>query len=368
MSGQLLDEILLYQINNSMFLLNATFESMPDPNSIKLWPNKILVIVYALVFTIGLVGNITVIYFVLFYKRMQSMTNKFITNLALADLLVIFICIPDEVTRLLETQWKYKEYFCKITNFIQGISLCVSIMTMTAISIDRYYIIYKPVKARSIYTHKRVRIIVLFIWIFSIVIMSPILFISKYESMALPHGLEKFSYAFNDFDFKELSICYEDWIHMEIKLVYGIFLTCILFIFPIGFMSYAYYSISKTLWFTTEKETENSLKQTLVEAIQIISLTGKKDMRGLKVNSRRAVSEHLPSSDKKSSGLVNNEQVSVSLNPNKGGYYAESRNSNVERDLAYALLEASSMDHQMLEIQRSPIKISSFNSRSIGKD
>ena len=103
----------LFQVNTSNF-------TSINPPTVKLWPNKILIIVYLIVFIVGLFGNIIVIYFVLYYKRMQSMTNKFITNLALADLLVIFICIPDEVTRLLETQWKYEKIFCMITNFSQG--------------------------------------------------------------------------------------------------------------------------------------------------------------------------------------------------------------------------------------------------------
>ena len=121
MNVLLLSDNLYSQINQSYFTLNFSLHSLLiETSPTKLWPNKILIIVYAIVFIVGLIGNITVIYFVLIYKRMQSMTNKFITNLALADLLVIFICIPDEVTRLSETQWKYKEYFCKITPFSQG--------------------------------------------------------------------------------------------------------------------------------------------------------------------------------------------------------------------------------------------------------
>ncbi len=97
-----------------LFNLNNSYETL------KLWPNKILIIVYMIVFFVGLFGNIVVIYFVLFYRRMQSMTNKFITNLALSDLLVIFICIPDEISRLMETHRSYGKFFCKITHFVQG--------------------------------------------------------------------------------------------------------------------------------------------------------------------------------------------------------------------------------------------------------
>ncbi len=216
-----------------------------DSQPVKLWPNKILISLYLVIFLIGLVGNIFVIYFVLFYKRMQSMTNKFITNLALADMLVIFICIPDEVARLMEISWKYEKFFCEITHFSQGLSLCVSVMTLTAISIDRYLIIHKPVRARSIYTHRRVRIIVSLTWILSIIIMSPLLLVTKYETFPVPQNLENLLVGG---ELKHLAMCIENWPTMELKLIYGISLSCILFLFPISFMSYAYYSISKTLW------------------------------------------------------------------------------------------------------------------------
>ena len=111
----------------NLLLMNETFNfqtnySLTDSveRSIKIWPNKILIFVYIVIFIVGLISNSIVICFVLFYKRMQSMTNKYITNLAFADLLVIFICIPDEVARLMETQWKYEKFFCKITHFSQG--------------------------------------------------------------------------------------------------------------------------------------------------------------------------------------------------------------------------------------------------------
>lgn len=101
-------------------ILNPSSLSFMETPSIKLWPNKILTVLYLIIFITGLIGNVIVIYFVLFYKRMQSMTNKFITNLALADLLVIFVCIPDEIARLMEVSWKYEKFFCEITNFSQG--------------------------------------------------------------------------------------------------------------------------------------------------------------------------------------------------------------------------------------------------------
>lgn len=104
-----------------MFQLNETF--LPNNNNnIEIWPNKVLLAIYSIVFMVGLSGNILTIYLVIFIKKMQSMTNKFISNLAVADLLVIFLVIPENALRLMLKQPPDigGHLFCKFTAFIQG--------------------------------------------------------------------------------------------------------------------------------------------------------------------------------------------------------------------------------------------------------
>lgn len=96
-------------------------------NQIQIWPNQILLFIYSLVFILGLLGNLLTIYLVIFFKKIQSMTNKFISNLALADLLVILIVIPENVIRLMnpndafhKTSDRANHIFCKLTVFVHG--------------------------------------------------------------------------------------------------------------------------------------------------------------------------------------------------------------------------------------------------------
>ena len=51
-------------------------------------------IAYLIVFAVGLVGNFFVIAVVLRSPRMRTVTNFFIVNLAVADILVIIFCLP----------------------------------------------------------------------------------------------------------------------------------------------------------------------------------------------------------------------------------------------------------------------------------
>lgn len=51
-------------------------------------------IAYGIVFVVGVLGNIAVVLVVFKTTRMRSPTNQFIANLAIADLLVNFLCLP----------------------------------------------------------------------------------------------------------------------------------------------------------------------------------------------------------------------------------------------------------------------------------
>jgi len=56
--------------------------------------NVILIGAYLLILTLGVVGNLMVVGVVLRSPRMRTVTNLFILNLAIADLLVVLFCLP----------------------------------------------------------------------------------------------------------------------------------------------------------------------------------------------------------------------------------------------------------------------------------
>jgi len=51
-------------------------------------------VAYSVVFVLGLVGNGLVVWVVYSNRRMHNVTNYFIVNLALADILVCLLCLP----------------------------------------------------------------------------------------------------------------------------------------------------------------------------------------------------------------------------------------------------------------------------------
>jgi hypothetical protein len=130
---------------------------------------------YGLIFIIGLFGNLFVIFVILRFKSMQTLTNYFLVNLTCGDIFVFVICIQLTLGSTVYKKWIYGEILCKLTPFIQGMAVGVSVLSLLFISISRYFAIYKPLTAKITSSTKNVRIMICVIWIISHGSFSPLL-------------------------------------------------------------------------------------------------------------------------------------------------------------------------------------------------
>lgn len=104
---------------------------------------------YCAVFIVALFGNGLVCYVVKTTPRMKTVTNYFIMNLAVGDILMTLFCVPFSfVSMLLLRYWPFGVFMCKLVNFTQAVSVLVSAYTLLALSIDRYIVIMRPLKPR----------------------------------------------------------------------------------------------------------------------------------------------------------------------------------------------------------------------------
>ena len=108
----------------------------------------VLIAAYSLVVLISIFGNVLVFHVILKTKHMHTVTNLFIANLALSDLLITIINIPITVARNVMNQWVFGDFMCHFVNFILMDSVYVSTFTMSAIAIDRYIVIVYPLRPR----------------------------------------------------------------------------------------------------------------------------------------------------------------------------------------------------------------------------
>src|SRR6218665_89003 len=101
---------------------------------------------YCVIFLLGISGNSLVVYVVVRNYAMQTITNVFITNLAISDIMMCLLAAPfTPLSGLLES-WVFGEGLCRLVPMSLGISVHVSTLTSVAIAIDRYFVIVHPFK------------------------------------------------------------------------------------------------------------------------------------------------------------------------------------------------------------------------------
>ncbi|XP_071491058.1 RYamide receptor-like [Diadema antillarum] len=137
------------------------------------WLQVFIIIIYAAVSILGVGGNVVVCYIVLGHARMRTVTNYFIVNLAVGDILMAVVCVNLTLYSTLYITWPFGSAMCKITSFIQSLSVSVSIFTLIAISLDRFVAIMYPLRPRM--TAGQTIIIALSIWIFAGAFAMPML-------------------------------------------------------------------------------------------------------------------------------------------------------------------------------------------------
>lgn len=128
-------------------------------------------LIYGIIFILGIFGNVLVCYVVGRNKAMQTVTNFFITNLALADILLCALAVPFTPLYTFLGEWIFGRVLCHLVAYAQGTSVYISTLTLTSIAIDRFFVIIYPFKPRMRLT--TCLIIISGIWVFALLATLP---------------------------------------------------------------------------------------------------------------------------------------------------------------------------------------------------
>lgn len=136
---------------------------------------------YSFVFTLGVIGNIYIILTVWCRKEMSSTINWFIVNLAFSDLGILLISLPAEYIRDYFS-WPFNKLTCQLFVPLNEVFFCVSIFTLTIITIERFRVICRPFKPRL--TEKKAKIVIVLVWIVAYLAVGlPVSFLMEVEKM-----------------------------------------------------------------------------------------------------------------------------------------------------------------------------------------
>lgn len=73
----------------------------------------------AVIFSVGIIGNVSLMCIVCHNYYMRSISNSLLANLALWDFVLIFFCLPLVVFHELTKNWLLGEFSCRIIPYLE---------------------------------------------------------------------------------------------------------------------------------------------------------------------------------------------------------------------------------------------------------
>ncbi|RVE58630.1 hypothetical protein OJAV_G00196200 [Oryzias javanicus] len=186
-----------------------------------------------IIFILGAVGNMMVVWI---YKtvrnRLKTMTDVYLLNLAVADLL--FLCMLPFWAVDATKGWHFGLPLCKIVSAVYKINFFSSMLLLTCISVDRYIAIVQVTKAQNL-KKKRLfysKLACLGVWLFSTL-------------LALPEFI--FAQVKTDGKLSNCALVYRDDDFNRTKILVLSLQICMGFLFPLLIMISCYSVIIRNL-------------------------------------------------------------------------------------------------------------------------
>lgn len=127
-----------YYYDNISF--NFTYEDYPtlcEKGEVRSFAALFLPIMYTVCLVVGLAGNALVVVVYAYHKRLRTMTDTFLTHLAVADLLLLFM-LPFWAVDAVRG-WELGEAVCKIVSACYTVNFTCCMLLLACISLDRYF-------------------------------------------------------------------------------------------------------------------------------------------------------------------------------------------------------------------------------------
>lgn len=243
----------------------------PDSNQFELpwWHQLAWTVLFVPMIMVATGGNLIVIWIVMTNKRMRNVTNYFLVNLSIADAMVSTLNVSVNFSYMLTSNWTFGTAYCKISQFVAVLSICASVFTLMAISIDRYIAIIHPLRPRL--GRKTTLMIATSIWVVGTILSIPNLIFFTTHTEEFPNGDQRV-------------ICYAEWpdgitTNSFQEYVYNVSFMIITYFIPIGLMGFTYAMIGHELWGSqsigecTQRQLEHIKSKRRVVKMMIVVVT-----------------------------------------------------------------------------------------------
>ncbi|KAL2095582.1 hypothetical protein ACEWY4_007730 [Coilia grayii] len=184
---------------------------------------------YAAVVLVAGVGNAFLLACIVADRKLHNATNFFIGNLAAGDLLMCLSCVPLTASYAFEPRgWAFGRPLCHLVPLIQGATVFASVLSLTAIAMDRYVVVAYPVRRRiSMWGCSAVAT---GIWLLALALAAPPALQVRLVDLR-PSGVD-------------FLVCEEFWEAERLRLLYSCFFMLASYMIPLLAVSVSYCAIS----------------------------------------------------------------------------------------------------------------------------
>ncbi|XP_043073003.1 C3a anaphylatoxin chemotactic receptor-like [Puntigrus tetrazona] len=134
--------------------------------------NKVSIVFLTTIVLFGTTGNSLVIW-VAGFRMKPNVTNVWLVNLAVADLIFCLTRITSLIRVLFYKKWPFGLFLCKFTGFFKYANMFCSVFLLAVISVDRALCIWRPVLTRKRRTLCAARVVSVGVWIVAVIFSSP---------------------------------------------------------------------------------------------------------------------------------------------------------------------------------------------------
>lgn len=204
--------------------------NLTEDCSLSVTGTTFLIIAYSAVMAVGLIGNTCLVFVITWHKEMRNVTNVFIANLSCSDILMCIVCLPVTIIYTLMDRWILGDALCKLTPFVQCISVSVSIFSLVLIAVERYQLIVHPTGWKPVVGQSYLAVAVT--WIMACLISVPFL---SYNELTVP-----FQNLSLPFPLSDQLVCMERWPSVSQRRAYTTSLLIFQYFLPLGIVTVCY--------------------------------------------------------------------------------------------------------------------------------
>ncbi|XP_035731002.1 tachykinin-like peptides receptor 86C [Vespa mandarinia] len=251
-------------------LSDCIFGIQEPPFDLPWWQKLTWSLIYAIILLIATGGNIIVMWIVLAHRRMRTVTNYFLVNLSLADLMMSLLNCAFNFIFLLNSSWPFGAIYCIINNFVAHVTVASSVFTLVVISFDRYMAIMHPLKRHM--SRRRTILTLILIWAISSILAIPNLLYSTTKQKRYLNGKTRIS-------------CFLAWpdggyLNSKTGYFYNLLFLSMTYLIPIVVMAICYTLMGRKLWGSkfigelthNQKESMKSKRKVVKMFISIVTI------------------------------------------------------------------------------------------------